>query len=348
MGSFNSPKAFNRMPRINLLAKSQNMYYPIRRNRNIVAYRHFSALLILSISLITYPAVVSADIKSKTAEEYRIQGQAEQRKGNLEDALKLYRKSLNLNPEQSAVLKLISSLAEEYRIRAYREQQKGNFNNALRFYLEALSLAPQNPVVFNDMAVLYEQVGVLDKAEELYLRAVAVDESYLPPYMNLAYLYQKKGELVKAAEYFRQRYERAGSHDPWGKMAQRELFKVDPNYQERLIEQELAKLSRQFIEKTRDEFYKQIVKADGHYQAGMDLLAQEAYDGAVEEFDRALLLTPRNPKVIRAREQALLEKRREEIRNRSAQAIEMLNAGDTDTAEEEYRKILSIISSESE
>jgi len=238
-------------------------------------------------------------------------------------------------------------IAEEYRIKGYEEQQKGNFDRAFQYYTKSLSLVPDNAVIFNDMGVLYEQLGIEAKAAEHYLKAIRVNKNYLPPYMNLAYLYQKQGDNVRASEYFQKRIELSRPHDPWAKKAKEELWKIDPERQQKMVAQQTEELNTELVTKARKEFSLQIVRAQGHYQRGLALVKKKDYAKAIEEFDQALLLTPENPKILRALEEAMEAKKKEDIRQHSKQALKMLEEGDSYSAEEEFRKILTILPKES-
>ncbi len=238
--------------------------------------------------------------------------------------------------------------AEEYRVRGYEEQEKGNFDKAFQYYTKSLSLIPDNEVIYNDIGILYEQLGFPPKAEEYYLKAIRINEEYLPPYTNLAYLYLKQGNTSKAIEYFEKRIDLSDPGDPWAVKAKEEVFAIDPERQQQLIQQEAEDLEAQLIEEARKEFALQIARAEGHYQSGLKLMRKRKHKEALKEFDRALLLTPENPKIQRAREEAMEFKTKEEIRKRSQQALKLLEEGDPNSAEEEYRKILTILPKESD
>lgn len=237
--------------------------------------------------------------------------------------------------------------AEEYRIKGFEEQQRGNFEKAFQYYVKSLSLVPDNETIYNDMGVLYEQLGFEPKAEEYYLKAIRVKKDYLPPYMNLAYMYQKSGETDKAIEYFEKRVELGRAHDPWVARAKEELLQLDPNRRKRIVEEAAQDMESDLVQKSRDDFSLQIMRAEGHYQKGVQFQKKKDYTAAVGEFDEALTFTPDNPKIKRARAKAVKAKNKEEISQRSKQALKMLEEGDSNSAEEEFRKILTILPKDS-
>ncbi len=66
----------------------------------------------------------------------------------------------------------------------------------------------------------------------------------------------------------------------------------------------------------------------------------------MREYDSALRLTPKNPKITDARNAVVLEIAKESVREQSEQAIIRLETGDTVSARHEIQKILTIIPSE--
>jgi len=240
----------------------------------------------------------------------------------------------------------LEKTAAEYRLRGYEEQQRGNLERALEYYTKALAFGEKNAVVFNDIGVLYEQMGLLKKAEENYLRSISVDPQYLPPYTNLAYLYKGQGDTRLAAQYFQQRLEQSSGDDPWYKRIEEELIAVNPGYRKQKIRREAEDLHREMVEKVRDEFSLSITRAEKHYQKGEEHLRAKQYDEALKEFDHALSVTPNNPKIIRAKEEALYEKALLEAKIRTQDAAHMLERGELEAARDEYKKILATIPEE--
>src|SRR5262245_31496402 len=77
-------------------------------------------------------------------------------------------------------------LYNQYREQGIAEQQKGNLNEALTHFSKAVSLGSDDPALYNDMGVIYEQMGLLGTAEKYYGMALRKDRSYLPTYSNMA------------------------------------------------------------------------------------------------------------------------------------------------------------------
>ncbi len=234
------------------------------------------------------------------------------------------------------------NIIEEYRAQGYAEQQDGNLYDALTYYTKAVSLGLENAVVFNDLGVLYEEVHMPGRAERFYLRAIQTDAKYLPPYMNLGYLYLGRGEGQLAAEYFKERYERVPRGDPWREKAKEEFLKIRPGSREEFIRSEARQLNEQITAQRWQEFQQQVNQSHEYCRKGDKFLQQKKYREAIAAFDQALERTPDNPKVLKARQVAVLELSKRNIQERSANAIKMLEIGDSRSAEKEIRKMLAI------
>lgn len=238
---------------------------------------------------------------------------------------------------------LLNQPAEEYRLKGYVEQKKGNLPEALTYYLKALSLGLKQATIYNDVGVVYEQLELSDKAEESYLTAIQTDPNYLPPYTNLAFLYKEKGDRARAIQYFEDRLWRAADDDPWREKVKKELYTLDPSLREKVLQQEARELNEQLQRKALEEFSLEIERAEGHYQRGLSFSKEQKFQDAMAEFDRALAVTPGNPKVIAARAQAEREQQLTELRKQARAALETLDAGNLEAARSEFQNILADI-----
>ena len=241
--------------------------------------------------------------------------------------------------------------AEDYHVKGYAEQKKGSFDKALTYYSKALSLNLETSSFYNDVGVLYEQLGLPDRAEEFYLKALKLDPDYLPTYTNLAYFYRSKGDMQQATHYLLERIRKAPEKDPWRDRLKAQVYEFNPGLKQQLDreakQQQAEALKQQLIQKARDEFNLEIVRAEKHFQNGQKLLGEERYDEALEELNRALTLTPDNPKILKVRAQTLYERHIAEIKRRTTDAISELDSGDVDSAKKEFQHILTIIPKES-
>ena len=233
--------------------------------------------------------------------------------------------------------------AQDYRAQGYDEQKKGNFDKALALYTKALELGIENEVLYNDIGVIYEQLGDRQQARTSYLKAIQLAPDYLPPYTNLAYLYQTLGDVKNAEKFFRERYVRAPDDDPWKDAVAKELLRINPHFKQDIIRKKVDQLSDELVLQAQEQFTLEVRRAEHHCRAGESFLEKKKYPEAVAEFDRALLLTPGNPKIIRAKQQAYYLQKIAEIKIVVHDAMERLDAGDINSAREMFQKILSLL-----
>ena len=233
--------------------------------------------------------------------------------------------------------------AQDYRAQGYDEQKKGNFDEALALYAKALELGAENEVLCNDIGVIYEQLGDWQQARIYYLKSIKHKSDYLPPYTNLAYLYQALGDIKNAETYFRERYLRAPDGDPWKDAVLKELLRINPHFKQEIIRKKVDQLSDELVLQSHEDFTLQVRRAENHYQSGESLLEKKRYAEAVAEFDRALLLTPGNPKITRVKQQAYYLQKIEKTKLMVHDAMERLDAGDINSARDIFQEILSLL-----
>ncbi|MCX5697681.1 MAG: tetratricopeptide repeat protein [Candidatus Omnitrophica bacterium] len=135
--------------------------------------------------------------------------------------------SANLENEKSRSdkekLTTLQTQARVYRNEGLQQQRAGNNLEAMGLYLKAVQLDPFYAVVYNDLGVVYEANGLLDRAEESYLKSTRIDPGYLSPYSNLASLYEAKRDLKNAAYYWKKRAQMGDPDDIWTQKARRRL-----------------------------------------------------------------------------------------------------------------------------
>jgi Flp pilus assembly protein TadD len=252
-----------------------------------------------------------------------------------------------LNQGVPARADIKKSTAEQYRLKGFEAQEKGDVQAALENYIKAVAMGAGDAAVYNDMAIMYEDIGLKQKAEHFYLEALRRDKDFLPVYLNLAYLYLSQGDQEKAARYFKERYELSDSGDSWGQKAKEELLKIRPSYREWITRMEADKLQQEIVRREQDAFIARVNASQERYRQGLDLVAARRYESALVEFDRALELTPHNRKIVDAREDVLLRIVKENVREHSDRAIRLLEAGNSPAARGEFREILTTIPDES-
>jgi len=251
-------------------------------------------------------------------------------------------------PHSFAEVNLVNA-GEEYRTIGFEAQQGGDFDRALTFYAKALSLGTKQDVwIYNNVGVIYEQLGMQERAEINYLKALEIDPSYLPPYTNLAFLYKERGDIPKAISYLRVRLDRAAENDPWVPTLVNELKALDPTYRSSMIDTELTETGDRLYQMAQEELSLQVARADGHYRHAQELCANQEFEQALAEIEKALILTPKNPKLRELQGQILTEQRNLQVREKTNKAVELLEAGEVDAARQEFQTILAILQDQSD
>ncbi|MBI3601603.1 MAG: tetratricopeptide repeat protein [Candidatus Omnitrophica bacterium] len=120
--------------------------------------------------------------------------------GGYEEAIRFYKKSLELKPTYE---KALYNLANRY-------QEMGDLKTALVLYGRLVHFHPRFALGYLNMGVVYNSLGDVDQARRLYQKTMAIDPSNAGAYFNLGYLSEAQGELKEALNY----YEKAVDNDP--------------------------------------------------------------------------------------------------------------------------------------
>lgn len=236
--------------------------------------------------------------------------------------------------------------AEEYRALGYEAQQEGNYDRALTFYSKAVALGDHDAWIFNNVGVIYEQQGAADRAELEYLKALELDPNYLPAYTNLAFLYKERGDIARAITYLRVRIDRAQPNDEWVPMLVKELNALDPTHRETVVKESLMETGQRLYQMAQEELSLNVARADGLYRHAQELAEQNQFDDAIAQIDRALTLTPNNPKLKKMRDDIQFDQRMFDIREKVGKAVGFLDSGDMGSARQKFQEILTILPDE--
>ena len=130
-------------------------------------------------------------------EPYKSRGQAQilSKKGNkflrigaVEEALKAYQQTVELNPENKFAWNLIGLI--------YSDQEKNQ--DALEVYDQALQILPQASILWNNRGTVLGKMGELDKALQSFDRALELDTKYSDAWNNRGLVFLKLGRLPEA------------------------------------------------------------------------------------------------------------------------------------------------------
>jgi tetratricopeptide (TPR) repeat protein len=241
---------------------------------------------------------------------------------------------------------IFADTAQDYHRSGYEAQLKGDYRNALSSYYKATQIDPDNADFLNDIGLTYEKLGQQRDAERSYLRAIKVDPQYLPPYTNLGLLYKRKQDLAKAVQYLQKRIDLGNPADPWTQKTREELEKLydsAPHFKEKFIKAQAKRMNLQVSESARQNFKNQMVVANAEYERGLQLLQRGKTVESIRAFNASLAFAPENPKVLKARDEAYRQYRKQEVIDRTEEALQMLDEGKEQAAKKQFNEILTII-----
>ncbi len=216
---------------------------------------------------------------------------------------------------------------QELMRKGYQDWQSGDLTAAMHDYESVLALKPRNIDALNFLGVIYEELGLSQKAEEKYLTALKLNSNFLPVYLNLGLLYWNQGDIEKATYYLQKRIDKGNTKDPWTLKAKKALEAIqvkqksdelkksldqtDPQRQvpnpARLNEVDQAldsiKLETNTIVAKPEEPApnKEEELAQAAFTQGQQLAVQQKYQEAIRAYDRALKFTPGVPSILKAR-----------------------------------------------
>lgn len=119
--------------------------------------------------------------------------------GGYEEALRFYRKALEINPRHE---KALYRLAKHY-------QEAGDLKSALILYQQLVQVNPKNIDAYLNMGIIYNASGEVSRAKMFYHKTIGLDKNNAGAYFNLGYLYESAGDLKEALNY----YEKAVEND---------------------------------------------------------------------------------------------------------------------------------------
>ena len=127
------------------------------------------------------------------AERYFQEAYAKQTEGHLDEAIELYRKSLELYPS-----------AEAYTFLGWAYSFQGHYQNAISECRKAIELDPDFGNPYNDIGAYLIELGKWDDAIPWLEKATAAKryDSYFYPHYNLGRVWEQKGEWQRALLHY--------------------------------------------------------------------------------------------------------------------------------------------------
>ncbi len=174
------------------------------------------------------PADSIVQIKEQFLDAYSFlrAGIANERTGNYPAAVKIYRRGLEIEPENVELLNAMgfalfqqgksdeAVVALEKAVEVDPKHWKahnnlalasvdlGEFELAEAHYRESLAIEPQ-PAIYNDLGFVLARQGLPDEANEMYRKALELEPGSATAHYNLAVSLAGSGELAEAEKHFR-------------------------------------------------------------------------------------------------------------------------------------------------
>lgn len=128
-----------------------------------------------------------------------------QMRGELQEALELYTRSIDLYPT-----------AEAHTFRGWTLSHLGELDQAIQECLQAIELDPGFGNPYNDIGAYLIEQGKMDEAIPWLEQATTAPryENYCYPWFNLGRVYERKGQDLRALECYRKAVLQQPDFDP--------------------------------------------------------------------------------------------------------------------------------------
>ncbi|MBU0503327.1 MAG: hypothetical protein KKG43_02940 [Candidatus Omnitrophica bacterium] len=256
--------------------------------------------------------------------------------------------------EESGIRDRLKEQSRIYRQQGMELQKRDDYSGANMFYQKAVELDPGYAAVYNDLGVMSEAEGFIDRAEQFYLMALKLDPKYLSPYSNLALIYEEKRDLPRAGFYWKKRWELGLESDPWTNKAKSRFFDlmlVAPAIKQAYIDEETLRLNKDAAaylkikkEEEKLDYQKFLKSANNLYRSG-------DYNKALEEVNKAQEIS-NSAEVIELR-RSIIKKITEKEKNLKIKEMEehfkkgvtYYQYDNPQVAQEEFNKIKALATS---
>lgn len=131
----------------------------------------------------------------KFGEAYNRSGSYYESAGMIDSAIFMYDKAITFALNDTAKHSYILN-------RGTAKGGRQDFKGALADYEEVLKFNPNDISVLNNIAPVYRQLGMPDKAIASMKKVIALDSTFIGPYINLGFLYSKFDSLEMAIQFF--------------------------------------------------------------------------------------------------------------------------------------------------
>lgn len=116
-----------------------------------------------------------------------------QEQGNLEEAEKMYREAIELDPQYCDAMDNLGQLL----------RRKGNIDEAISWYKKSIEINPENPVAHQNLALAYHFQGETDDAINEYQVLINIDPDNPEGYYGLGNIYLELNQPEEAISNFK-------------------------------------------------------------------------------------------------------------------------------------------------
>lgn len=124
---------------------------------------------------------------ANNAEDYFNNAIAQDKQGNLEQAISNYTKSIELNPNGGV---------GAYYNRGVIYYRQGNYSQAIADYTKAIEIKPNLAGAYNSRGVIYKKQGNFAQAISDFNKAIEINPNFANAYANRGSVYDDKEDLV--------------------------------------------------------------------------------------------------------------------------------------------------------
>ncbi len=228
--------------------------------------------------------------------------------------------------------------AVEYYKKARFAMDKSDLDTAIKFYQKSILLEPYYVEAHNDLGIVYEKKGMIDKARNQYKTAINIEPDYASAYMNLAMLEESVGNIEDAVFYWKARIAFGKASDKWAGRAIMKLREYVPE----MAEIDTEDLMEEVLKELKlSEEHKQKL-AEKHVNYGKNYFQNGDYFKALDEFQIAYRLYPDDAEI-----QLLLSKTKISIMQEYfSKGIAYFDHKDYESAKYEFIKIIKMLPDE--
>ena len=242
--------------------------------------------------------------KNLSIDEAFVLGAQNHQKGNIQTALDIYNKILEVNPDHVYTLNNLAIIHKE----------NGETQKAINCYERAIEIDPNYADAHNNLGVIFKQLGQNQKAKSNLEKAIKINSNYKEAHNNLGAVLTQLGETQKAINCYEKAIEIdpnfVDSHNNLGAVFQelgesqkaKECFEkaieINPNYKE--AHNNLGVISKKLGETQKAiNCYEKAIEidpncADAHNNLGAVFQELGKYPKAINCFEKAIKIDPKH------------------------------------------------------